>query len=1164
MRPSPFCLVALATLLPCCLASLLNNLMVAAESRTSCHNHSTMAYRYGSHEEIDFERLPSGIFFNTQQFQQAGTFAHTTSTDQGEISLFPQFREVEDASSQDSRLICCLPLLSVSIDVDVNSTISRTTLTQTFSNISNIRVKEANYTFPLYDGAAVVSFRCFVGDDRVLEGQVKPKVEAKAKYIKAVADQRIAALLEEHTPEVFETHLGNIPPKTSVKIEIVYINELNADVGGEGVLVTIPTSVAPRYGTPPNSFSESADTGITGDYIKKGLKIKVDVTAAVPIQKLESRTHPISVEMGISDTPALASDFSDLARPPEPVDFDPRNACAMLSDRSAMLGKDFVLLILASGASLLQSRALVETALDQIGESAMMVTLNPRDLFPSPTLVDDFNGEIIFVADRSGSMGGSKMNTLRDAMTVFLKSLPKECHLNIYSFGSNYLSLWEKSRQYSQETLDAAIHHVSTTFSANMGGTEILPVLKRVVEQRLNHKNFTTQVILLTDGEVWNTEETTDFVGKATRDSKGGLRFFTLGIGYAVSHRLVEGIGRQGGGFGEVVAIDTQGRWEDRAIRMLKGALSPASWKCEMTLSGFTESLKKSSTPETTGNLAGPAVSLPLPAYIQAPYRMNSLHPFARSSIFFLFNQDQGSLPQAISVKASTSSGETISVDIPVEHTITKSPIIHHLAAKSAILDLEAGHSWIHASASRSGLFLGGKSAALDDLVQQEAERIGLKWKITGKWTSFVAVDRDSHTEGLARLYKPSRCELARLTRPRNFAVGPSSNFNLSLQNDIVDPTPGARGELHSGLIVTRGAAWVPRYRYHGEPPTTNASGGGIGKQPSMENEVSDLWCNGDTRPGSASSAESVLSAGSLALSVRSAHYIDRSNLKNNIADPTIKGRAAPESPASRPPPIQTPFAGPLSHGLSTANVSGESIGKQPLLENAILDSGFVRSVRRHDIRIPEVPPATEEPKGRRGFQPSMGSTAAGWVKEPRKQKNRWSLPRLLRKLTKTRHSFNKSVSSVMSSEDVASKELEVVATTWDAPIKTPISSSMTQHINLMDLINIQTFEGGFRLSSLAVELRNDLLGHFDFTDFTELEALLSSKSSWTPSAFHGKEPSEIGETFIVISFIRNQFPESKDLRQLIIEKADRWVASFLRDEEDREDVKKWIQEKWH
>ena len=135
------------------------------------------------------------------------------------------------------------------------------------------------------------------------------------------------------------------------------------------------------------------------------------------------------------------------------------------------------------------------------------------------------------------------------------------------------------------------------------------------------------------------------------------------------------------------------------------------------------------------------------------------------------------------------------------------------------------------------------------------------------------------------------------------------------------------------------------------------------------------------------------------------------------------------------------------------------------------------------------------------------------------------------------------------------------MATTCDAPIETPMSSSVPQHITLMDLIDIQTFEGGFRLSSLTVELRNDFLANFDFIDFNELEALLSSKSSWTLSAFDGKEPSEIGETFIVISFIRSLFPESKDLWQLIIEKADRWVASFLQDEKDMEDAFRSLQQ---
>lgn len=303
--------------------------------------------------------------------------------------------------------------------------------------------------------------------------------------------------------------------------------------------------------------------------------------------------------------------------------------------------------------------------------------------------------------------------------------------------------------------------------------------------------------------------------------------------------------------------------------------------------------------------------------------------------------------------------------------------------------------------------------------------------------------------------------------------------------------------------------------------------------------------------------------------------------------------QASPGLPALRPPPpanrgtdslrISRPPSsaptilslGPSYSGLSMANVSGENIGKQPSLENAAFSGATLpTSLCRSDtitskalidtVLQPGLLSATEAHGGGGIFRPSMRSTAAGQVKEPGKQKNRWSLPRLLRKLTKPRHSSNKSTSSVTSSEDVTPKELEVMATTCDAPIETPMSSNVPQHITLMDLIDIQTFEGGFRLSSLAVELRNDLLGHFDFTDFTELEALLSSKSSWTPSAFDEKEPGEIGETLIVISFIRNQFPESEDLWQLIIEKADRWVASFLQDEKDREDVKKWIQEKWH
>ena len=49
----------------------------------------------------------------------------------------------------------------------------------------------------------------------------------------------------------------------------------------------------------------------------------------------------------------------------------------------------------------------------------------------------DTNNEFIFVIDCSGSMEGEgKIGFARQAMLLFLKSLPMHCHFNILRFGS--------------------------------------------------------------------------------------------------------------------------------------------------------------------------------------------------------------------------------------------------------------------------------------------------------------------------------------------------------------------------------------------------------------------------------------------------------------------------------------------------------------------------------------------------------------------------------------------------------------------------------------------------------------------------------------------------------------------------------------------------------
>jgi hypothetical protein len=74
-------------------------------------------------------------------------------------------------------------------------------------------------------------------------------------------------------------------------------------------------------------------------------------------------------------------------------------------------------------------------------------------------------------------MNGQSIRVAKDALTIFLQSLPENSKFNIVSFGDHYDSMFEESQSYSDEILETTIAAVST-FDADMGCTEILEPLK--------------------------------------------------------------------------------------------------------------------------------------------------------------------------------------------------------------------------------------------------------------------------------------------------------------------------------------------------------------------------------------------------------------------------------------------------------------------------------------------------------------------------------------------------------------------------------------------------------------------------------------------------------------------------------------------------------------
>lgn len=60
-------------------------------------------------------------------------------------------------------------------------------------------------------------------------------------------------------------------------------------------------------------------------------------------------------------------------------------------------------------------------------------------------------GDYIFLLDRSGSMGGKRIAKAKEALELFLKSLPEDSYFNVVSFGSSSQRMFPTSIKYESQ-----------------------------------------------------------------------------------------------------------------------------------------------------------------------------------------------------------------------------------------------------------------------------------------------------------------------------------------------------------------------------------------------------------------------------------------------------------------------------------------------------------------------------------------------------------------------------------------------------------------------------------------------------------------------------------------------------------------------------------------
>ena len=406
--------------------------------------------------------------------------------------------------------------INTDVAIRVSGPVSRTTVSQNFRNDGTEWV-EGIYVFPLPDSAAVDRLRIRVGE-RVIEGEIREKEQAKAEYAQAKKEGRRAGLVEQQRSNLFMTSIANIGPGETVVVDVEYLETLGYDDGQFSL--RFPLTLTPRYipGVPAadrqgSGWSPDTDRVPDASLITPPVvttssdhlfSMHAIIDAGTALDVIASRYHPI--EVTVLDETAGIYEVS-LAESTAPMDHDLELVWRPVTDSMAR-------------AALFRE--------DKDGKSHVLLMVLPPDEMAGDraTAPEPMPRDLVFVIDTSGSMHGTSMEQARQALLRALTGFRPSDRFNVIQFNSVTDALFPASATASPGNVRLAKNYVQT-LTAN-GGTEMRPALQRALRFEEGETRL-RQIVFVTDGSVGNEQELFALIDS----SLGESRLFTVGIGSA-------------------------------------------------------------------------------------------------------------------------------------------------------------------------------------------------------------------------------------------------------------------------------------------------------------------------------------------------------------------------------------------------------------------------------------------------------------------------------------------------------------------------------------------------------------------------------------------------------------------------------------------------------
>jgi len=401
--------------------------------------------------------------------------------------------------------------------------------------------------------------------------------------------------------------------------------------------------------------------------------------------------HTVSLEVNL-EAGVSVENLSSVTHEIETAQFSPSKYSVKLRSEEEIPNRDFVLRYKTAGVKIEDA---ILTHKDERGGFFTLLLQPPDRVMPADTMPK----EIVFVMDNSGSMDGFPIKKAKEAMRLTLENVNPNDTFNVITFAGDTRILFENPVAATKENIEKAKKWLDDSDAG--GGTEMMKAISAALAPS-DSQNHVRIVCFMTDGQVGNEAEIIAEVQKHQN-----ARVFAFGIGDSVNHLLLDEISREGRGEVEYVGLKDDG--SAAARRFFERVRNPLLTDISLEFKGIDAD-------EVFPKLI-PDLFDAKPVSVVGRYKAGG---------------------KGVIVMRGKMQGNAFEREIAVDFSETEAAndVLATIWARRKVADLTRRD------------YTGLQKNAMQTDLQSVMTNLGLEFKLLTPFTSFVAVDEQSVTDG--------------------------------------------------------------------------------------------------------------------------------------------------------------------------------------------------------------------------------------------------------------------------------------------------------------------------------------------------------------------------------------------------------------------------------